>query len=163
MAARRPLIAGRRRDLLALGGFVTLTAAVAVVGSLVTRSSVETWYPTLAKPPFTPPNWVFAPAWTMLYVAMALAAWLVWRKGRAGGALALWGVQLALNLLWSILFFGLQLPGIAFAEIVALWGAIAATITAFFLKSAAAGWLLVPYLAWVSYAALLNGSIWLMN
>lgn len=146
-----------------LGGFLGLCLVVGILGSVFTQSSVHDWYVTLAKPSFTPPNWVFPVAWTALYIAMAVAAWLVWRKGNARGALTLWGVQLALNLLWSALFFGLRNPALAFAEIMLLWVAIAATTVAFFLKSRAAGWLLVPYLAWVGYAALLNGSVWLMN
>ncbi len=146
-----------------LAGFVGLCFLVGILGSVFTQSSVDSWYRTLAKPDYTPPDWVFPIAWTALYAAMAVAAWLVWRKGNAAGALTLWGAQLALNLLWSALFFGLRNPALAFAEVVVLWIAIAATMTAFFLKSAAAGWLLVPYLAWVSYAALLNASIWLMN
>ena len=152
-----------RRPLAMLGGFVGLCFLVGILASVFTQSSVDVWFRTLAKPSFTPPDWAFPVAWTALYAAMAVAAWLVWRKGNAAGALTLWSVQLALNLLWSALFFGLRNPALAFAEIVILWIAIAATLVAFFLKSAAAGWLLVPYLAWVSYAALLNGSIWLMN
>lgn len=146
---------------------VTVPLVVGGLSGFATSRGVETWYPTLVKPSFNPPSWVFGPVWTMLYLMMGIAAFLVWRKGleTAGvqGALSLFVVQLALNGLWSILFFGLQSPGWALAEIVVLWLAIVATLVAFWRLTAAAGWLLAPYLAWVSFAAVLNGSIWVLN
>jgi len=147
------------RDWAVLAGFLVLCFAVAGVGGMWTASSVGPWYQALQKPPFNPPGWVFGPVWTVLYAMMAVAAWLVWRKaGFAGAAvpLAVFAVQLALNLAWSGLFFGLRQLGWAFADIVLLWIAIAATIAAFACVSAPAAWLIAPYLAWVSFASLLN-------
>lgn len=143
-----------------LPGFLVLTFAVAGIAA---QFEPGIWYEGLRKPGFTPPNWVFAPAWTVLYTAMAVAGWLVWRAVGWGSALALWGLQLALNGAWSWLFFGLHEPGIALAEILVLWLAIAATCVHFLETHRVAGLLLVPYLAWVTYAAALNGGIWLMN
>ncbi len=151
---------------LGLAAWLIVCFAVAAIGSALTATSVRTWYPGLHKPALTPPAWVFGPAWGALYAMMAVAAWLVWRPAGwsgAGSALALFAIQLALNVAWSGVFFGLKSPGPAFAEIVALWLAIAATCAAFFPRSAAAGWLLVPYLAWVSFAAYLNFAIWRLN
>ena len=148
---------------------IAIVAPLAVGGlsGLAIACGVETWYPTLVKPPFNPPSWVFGPVWTVLYIMIGLAAFLVWRKGLdADGvkaALNLFVLQLALNGLWSILFFGMQAPGLAFLEIVVLWIAIVATMRAFWRVNPAAGWLLVPYLAWVSFATILNGSIWMLN
>jgi translocator protein len=153
-----------RANWLALAAFLALCFAVAAIGGAVTRSSVDTWYATLAKPAFTPPDWVFAPVWTALYAIMALAAWLVWRRvGWQGGAMYLFFAQLALNLLWSILFFGLQLVGLALVDIVVLVVLIALTAVAFWRVDRRAGLLLVPYLLWVLYATALNGAIWRMN
>jgi tryptophan-rich sensory protein len=154
------------RDWAVLAGFLVLCFAVAGVGGMWTASSVGPWYQALQKPPFNPPGWVFGPVWTVLYAMMAVAAWLVWRKaGFAGAAvpLAVFAVQLALNLAWSGLFFGLRQLGWAFADIVLLWIAIAATIAAFACVSAPAAWLIAPYLAWVSFASLLNFRIWTLN
>jgi tryptophan-rich sensory protein len=159
-AARSPA-----RDLAALAGFVALTLAAGAAGGLATASSVDTWYPTLAKPAFNPPNWVFAPVWTTLYVLMAIAAWRVWRSGATAARLALgaWALQLALNLSWSLLFFGLQRIGAALAEILVLLAAIALTARLFWRIDRAAGALLAPYLAWVAFAALLNAALWRLN
>ena len=148
---------------------VALAAPLAVGGlsGFATSKGVETWYPTLLKPSFNPPSWVFGPVWTALYILMGVAAYLVWRKGLATDgvrpALTLFAVQLLLNGLWSLLFFGLQAPGWALVEIVFLWLAIVATLIAFRGVASAAGWLLAPYLAWVSFAAILNASIWSLN
>jgi tryptophan-rich sensory protein len=124
------------------------------------------WYAALAKPSWNPPAWVFGPAWSVLYLLMGVAAWLVWREGgwqRQGRALGLFLAQWLLNALWTPLFFGLHRLGLAFAEIVLLWVAIAATLGAFWRARRAAGVLLVPYLAWVTFAAALNFTIWRMN
>ena len=152
-----------------VGLVVCLAAVFAAAGgaSHFTARSVAEWYPALAKPAWTPPNAVFAPVWTALYFLMALVAWLVWRK--AGGLaaarlpLALFAVQLALNAAWSILFFGLRMPGLAFGELVLLWLAIVATLAAFWRVLPAAGLLLAPYLAWVTFAGALNFAIWRLN
>ncbi len=165
-AASQPPGAGRRRDLLGLVGFVAICLAVAGLGGAVTGLSVGDWYQDLAKPPFNPPDWVFAPVWTTLYVLMALAAWRVWRHRQSPGrrpALLLFATQLSLNLLWSCLFFGLTAVGAALVEIVALWAAIVATANRFRRVDAAAGWLMVPYVVWVSFAVVLNGTIWWLN
>lgn len=137
--------------------------AAAVIGGLVTGPSVRDWYPTIAKPTWTPPSWVFGPVWTFLYTAMAVAAWLVWRRVGWCGALWWWTGQLALNALWSPAFFGMQRPDLALAVIVALWVAILGTTVMFWQISRLAGIVFVPYLAWVSFAAILNFAIWRLN
>ena len=153
-----------RANWIGLLAFLAVCFAVAGIGGRVTATSVETWYPTLAKPGFTPPDWIFGPIWTVLYAMMAVAAWLVWRRiGWQGPTLYLFFAQLALNLLWSILFFGLQLVGLALLDIVVLVVLIALTTVAFWRIDRPAGMLLVPYLLWVVYAGALNGAIWRMN
>ena len=154
--------AGKRWGVLV--GLLALCFAVAGIAGWVTATSVESWYPTLAKPGFTPPDQVFGPVWSALYSMIALAAWLAWRRvGWRDRALGLFFAQLALNLAWSLLFFGLQLVGAALAEILLLLALIAATTLAFWRIDRRAGLLLVPYLLWVGYASLLNGAIWLIN
>jgi benzodiazapine receptor len=145
--------------------FLITCLGTAGLGAAWTNLSVGDWYATLAKPSWNPPNWVFGPVWTALYVGMAVAAWLVWkRQGRDRRVpLFVFGVQLVLNAVWSGLFFGMRNPGFAFAEIVLLWLAILATIVAFRQVSTLAALLLAPYLAWVSFAAALNWSIWRLN
>jgi len=147
-------------------GFIAVCFTAAGLGAAVTATSVGGWYRTLVRPSWSPPDWLFGPVWTMLYLMMAVAAWLVWRhRGwfAARSALIWFGIQLAMNVLWSILFFGMQGPGIAFAEILVLWLSIVATCLAFQAKSHTAALLLVPYLAWTSFAAILNFAIWRMN
>jgi len=146
----------RGRPGLALAGFVALTLAVGVSGAAATAEAVREWYPTISKPSWNPPAWIFGPVWTTLYVLMALAAWRVWRRDGWGVALALFLVQLAFNAAWSPLFFGLRRMDLALADIVLLLLALAATTVAFFRSDRMAGWLLVPYLGWVAFAALLN-------
>lgn len=151
---------------LGLAGFVVVCLGAGGLGAMVTTPAIDGWYHTLAKPAWNPPDAVFGPVWTTLYVAMAVAAWLVWRQGGLGEArvpLLLFAVQLALNVAWSWVFFGAQQPGWAFVEIVVLWLAIVATTVSFWRRSRAAGWLLVPYLGWVSFAAVLNFTIWRLN
>jgi len=149
------------RSLLYLILFLALAFAAAAVGAQFTPGA---WYESLDKPPWNPPNWVFAPVWSVLYAMMAVAAWLVWRRLQAlGWPIILWLAQLALNSMWSWLFFGLQRPGLAALEIVVLLAAIIATVFAFFRTHRPAGLLLVPYAAWVSFAAVLNVSIWRLN
>jgi translocator protein len=145
---------------LVLIGLLVLCLAVGGGAGFLTAQSVVTWFPTLVKPSFNPPAWVFAPVWTTLYIMMALAAWLVWLRK---GSLVLFYVQLALNFAWSLLFFGLHSPAMALVDIVALWVAILLTLLAFWKVDRRAGWLLVPYLAWVSFAGVLNASIWWLN
>lgn len=145
---------------------VLLCEGVGLLAAWATQTSVTTWYPTLAKPVFTPPDWLFAPVWTILYAAMGVAAALIWRAGRTSAvrrALVLFGVQLLLNGGWSFAFFWARSPGIGLLVIVLLWGVLAATLRAFFRLRTVAGWLLVPYLAWVTYALALNLGIWGLN
>ncbi len=154
------------RSWLVLALFVGLCLGVGGLGATWTSSSVRTWYPTLNKPAMNPPKWMFAPVWTTLYFLMAVSAWMVWRQAgwnMARGALALFGVQLFLNLMWSWLFFGLRRPGMAFAEILFLLASIAATAVAFLRFSRAAFWMMVPYGAWVCFASFLNLEIWRLN
>ena len=124
------------------------------------------WYASLAKPPWNPPSFVFAPVWTTLYVLMGIAAWLVWREAGFSGAraaLSLFLVQLVLNALWSYLFFGMQKPMFAFFEIIVLWCMILATLVAFWRVRPMAGVLLIPYVCWVSFASVLNYQLWRLN
>ena len=151
---------------LVLALFVILSFGAAGLGGLFTASSVGSWYAALRKPVWTPPSGVFGPVWSVLYLLMGVSAWLVWyRHGLRDAALplALFVVQLILNAAWSGLFFGLQRPDLAFAEIVLLWGAILATTIAFGRATPGAGWLMLPYLLWVTFAAGLNFAIWRLN
>jgi benzodiazapine receptor len=148
---------------LILAGFLAVTFGVAAIGGVVTNGSVRSWYPMLTKPAWNPPGWVFGPVWTALYAMMAVAAWLTWRQDGWGGALALFGVQLALNAAWSLLFFGLHRIDLALADIVLLWAAIVATTAAFWKVAPVAGWLFVPYLLWVTFATALNFALWKLN
>lgn len=149
------------RSLLGLVRWLVLVAA-ALIGGL---SSPGAWYTELRKPPGTPPNWVFGPVWTTLYLLMAVAAWLVWKSSPEPPLrpLGLFVLQLILNAAWSWLFFVLKSPGLAFGDIVLLWLAIFFCIVAFIPISKPAAWLLAPYLGWVSYAAYLNLAIWILN
>lgn len=137
------------------------------IGSVFTTSAIDTWYTTLQKPVFNPPSWIFGPVWTLLYLVMGISLYIFWntktnaKEKRQG--LSLFFVQLALNVLWSILFFGLKSPIAAFFGIILLWLVIFLTIKNFLQISKAAGWLLIPYIAWVSFAAVLNLSIVILN
>jgi tryptophan-rich sensory protein len=149
-----------------LVAFLALCFIAAGAGAALTSISVDNWYQTLAKPSWKPPDWLFGPVWTALYFMMAVAAWLVWRRGGWPASrvpVALFALQLGLNVAWSAIFFGLRSPGWAFVEILILWLAIAATASSFVYRSAAAALLLAPYLAWTTFAAFLNLAIWRMN
>jgi len=151
-----------------IGLAVSLLASfvAAALGGWLTSTSLTTWYPSLAKPRWNPPDWVFGPAWTTLYTMMAIAAWLVWRhrsRVKVMLPIALYAIQLALNVVWSGLFFAWQSPGAAFGEVLLFWLAILATLISFGRVDRWAGLLLVPYLAWVSFAAALNFEIWRLN
>jgi len=154
-------------NLLKLLASLVVVLVAGGIGSLATTKAIPTWYQGLVKPSFNPPNWLFGPAWTLLYLLMAVAAWLVWKQafGAAGVklALAVFLAQLILNTLWSILFFGLRSPLAGLVDIVVLWLAILATIVLFFRVSVPAGILLLPYIAWVSFAAVLNAAILRLN
>ena len=148
---------------LGLPGWLLLPFAAAAVG---TRFMPGAWYASLVKPAWNPPNWIFGPVWTLLYVLMGVAAWLVWRRvGWSGArlALGLFIVQLVLNAAWSWLFFGLHRPDLAFVDICALWGLILAVAVLFGRVDRLAAALLVPYLAWVGFATVLNFTIWRLN
>ncbi|HRH31148.1 MAG TPA: tryptophan-rich sensory protein [Candidatus Paceibacterota bacterium] len=155
---------------------IIISELAGVIGSLFTTTAINGWYTLLVRPSFAPPNWVFGPVWTTLFVLMGIASFLVWRKGktealqrggvfpkRARTALTLFGIQLVLNTLWSIIFFGSENLGGAFVEIIFLWIAIVATIVAFYRISKPAAYLLLPYIAWVTFAAYLNYAFWQLN
>ena len=144
----------------ALVGWLALCFAAAAVGA---RYQPGAWYAGLRKPAWNPPSWLFAPVWTVLYAMMGVAAWLVWREAGLSREIGLFVVQLALNAAWSWLFFGLRRPGLAFADIVVLWLCILATLSAFWSVRPLAALLLVPYLAWVTFAAALNAALWRLN
>lgn len=154
------------QDILGLVVFLALCLLVSGIGGAVTATSVGTWYQALLKPPFNPPDWVFAPVWVTLYVLMAVAGWRVWRRagfelGRQ--ALVVFAVQLGLNLTWSFLFFGLRRLDLAMVEIFVLLVAIIANTVLFWKIDRLAGALFAPYVLWVAYAALLNSSLWFLN
>jgi benzodiazapine receptor len=148
-------------------GLVAWLAVAFVAASIGARFVPGVWYEGITKPPWTPPDALFAPVWTVLYALMGAAAWLVWRKaGFAGGAwlpLLLFVVQLVLNATWSYLFFGAHLIGAAAVEILVLWAFILATFITFWTRSHVAGALLVPYLLWVGFASALNLALWRLN
>lgn len=148
--------------------FVLACLAVGYISGAATREGVDTWYRTIEKPSFNPPDWVFMPVWTALYVMMGIAAGLVWDKvgsepRAVRTALRFFWIQLALNALWSFLFFAWHNPLLALIEIALLWLMIYETWHTFKRIDRAAGWLLVPYLGWVAFAAVLNASIWWLN
>ena len=153
-------------DALGLIGAVLICALAAAIGGVATAGPVRTWYPALRKPGWNPPAQLFGPVWSVLYLTMAVSAWLIWRTRDATDVsvpLALFAVQLALNVLWSGLFFGLRRPGAALLEIGVLWIAILSTAVAFWPIDPVGSVLLLPYLAWVTFAAVLNGSIFSLN
>lgn len=141
--------------------FIVLVAAAAASGG----AGPDAWYRQIAKPSWTPPGWLFGPVWTLLYIAIAVSGWMVWRRsgGRITPVLVVWGVQLLLNAAWSIIFFRLHQPGGAFVDIIALWISIGVLVFMTFAVSRLAGALLIPYWLWVSFAAALNFAIWRMN
>lgn len=144
-------------------GFVAACFLAATTGAVFRPGE---WYEQLAKPSWRPPNWLFPPAWAVLYFFIALAGWLAWRAAGFSGAalpLTLYFLQLGLNAAWSPIFFGMRRPDLAFVEIVLLWAAIVATMIAFYPIDKMAAWLLLPYLAWVTFAAALNFSVWRLN
>ena len=157
----------RAADILKLVATIIICQFAGLIGSIFTRPSVPTWYKALEKPSFTPPNWLFAPIWTALFVLMGVSAFLVWRD-RSGGqrsrmALTIFAIQLVLNMLWSIAFFGFRSPLAGLIVILVLWIAILSTILNFLKVSEVAGILLIPYILWVTFATVLNASILAMN
>lgn len=153
-----------------LGLFVfalALPLLIGYFGSLLTTPSINTWYVALMKPSFTPPNWIFSPVWTLLFVLMGVAFYLILKNGRGNkyylGACLSFGAQLFLNIYWSFLFFYIKEPPLAFYAIVSLWSMIIVNIYYFYLIKKSAAYLLVPYILWVSFAAALNYAIWYLN
>jgi translocator protein len=151
---------------LALVGFFVASFSAAAIGGAATATSVGTWYRALNKPAWNPPDWIFGPVWTVLYVLMAVAAWRVWC--RTDGhvrrhILVLFGTQLGLNALWSGLFFGLRQPGAALVDVLVLWSLLLGLQVRFARIDRVAGGLWAPYLAWVSFASVLNASVWWLN
>ena len=167
------------KDFFKLALSIAISTAAGFIGSLFTTPAVPGWYAGLIKPWLNPPGWLFGPVWTLLYILMGLAAFIIWQRDSARGwwlwwkkshfkretriALGLFLIQLILNALWSVLFFGRQNPGAAFIGIIFLWLAIFLTILAFYRIYRPAAWLLLPYILWVSFAAYLNAGIWLLN
>ena len=146
--------------------FLVLSFAAAGLGSIFTNQSLKTWYPTIKKSSWNPPNWIFAPVWTMLYFTMAVAAWMVWQREAPQFLclpMILFVIQLALNALWSVLCFGFRNPGLAFAEVLLLWFFILITTISFWYVDQLAGLLFIPYLLWVSFASFLNYTLWQLN
>lgn len=152
---------------LRLIGCIVLCQSAGIIAAILTAQSVQTWYPTLLKPSFNPPSWLFGPVWIVLYLMMGIALYLIWQRSGTGQnvqtAVIFFIIQLVLNAAWSLIFFGLQSPFWAFVEIVALWIAILITIILFREISRTASYLLVPYILWVTFAAILNFSIWRLN
>jgi len=146
---------------------VVVSELAGIIGSIFTISAIPNWYAGLVKPALNPPAWVFGPVWTTLYALMGIAAFLVWKNGwekkEVKMALGVFGIQLFLNAIWSIIFFGLHSPAWALVDIVALWLTIVWTIAVFYKISKPAAYLLLPYILWVSFALYLNYSIWILN
>lgn len=161
----------QKRDALKLIVSIAVCEMAGVIGSIFTASSVGVWYAALPKPALNPPSWVFGPVWTILYVLMGVALWLVWKNGdnnrKTRVALGVFFAQLVLNALWSVIFFGLHSLSGAFVELILLWLGIGITIILFarlsLPNSKLAAWLLIPYLAWVSFAGYLNFSLWQLS
>jgi tryptophan-rich sensory protein len=157
------LTVSRRRDLLGLIAFVAMCFGVSLLGARATLPALDHWYPALAKPPWTPPSWLFGPVWTLLYALMAVAGWMAWREGRSNAATLAFLLQLALNAAWPWIFFAQRRIDLALACIAALVAAIVLTMRAFWRTSPGAAVLLLPYLVWVLYATSLNAAIAYLN
>ncbi|MFA5935397.1 MAG: TspO/MBR family protein [Patescibacteria group bacterium] len=157
----------KTKDYIALFAAIAISESAGLIGSASSIQSIPIWYTTLTKPPLNPPGWVFGPVWTLLYAIMGIAAFMVWRKGTqhraVKNALTVFGLQLVLNALWSVIFFGFRSPAAALIEIIALWIAIVWTIILFYKISRPAAWLLLPYILWVSFAVYLTAAVWYLN
>jgi benzodiazapine receptor len=157
----------RLQDVLRLFFSLAACFSAGFIGSIFTRDSVVNWYTLLHKPTFTPPSWLFAPVWFLLYALMGISAFLIWRKGikdfQVKEGLIIFIIQLLLNILWSYAFFGLKSPLYGLIVIVPLWTAVLLTIINFYRISRTASFLLIPYIVWISYATVLNFSIYILN
>ena len=156
----------RAKQAIGLIVFIVVCLGAGGLGAIATTPEIDGWYKTITKPTWNPPDYVFGPVWTTLFITMAIAGWLVWKPAGFKAVmvpLSLFGIQLVLNVAWSWVFFGLHQPGWAVIEIIVLWAVILATTVTFFRSSKVAGWLMVPYLAWVSFASVLNFVIWRLN
>lgn len=145
---------------------ILISQAAGIIGSLFTIQSIPTWYSTLNKPSFSPPNYLFGPVWITLYFMIGISFFLVWRSSDSFNIkipAIMFSIQMALNALWSIIFFGMRNPMLAFFEIILLWIFIILCVMTFYSVSRTASWLLVPYLLWVSFASVLNFKIWMLN
>ncbi len=153
------------KNLFKLMGALVVCQMAGVVGAVFTVSQVKDWYPTLVKPALNPPSWVFGPVWSGLYLLMGVALYLVWESNSKDKKWALWlfGIQLALNAIWSPVFFGAHLIGVTLVIIILMWVAIVMTISAFSKVSKPAAALLAPYIVWVSFATYLNFALWWLN
>lgn len=155
-----------KKSILPLLISILIVFSFGFIGSFFTTPSIATWYAFINKPSFSPPNWLFAPAWTLLYILMAIAAFLIWQKRdnpKTKQALIFYGIQLVLNAFWSIIFFGMHNPGLALLEIIILWLFILIILIKFYKINKTAGLLFIPYLLWVSFASILNYAIWILN
>ena len=155
-----------KKSILPLLVFILITLFAGFIGSLFTTPSIASWYAFINKPSFSPPNWLFAPVWSLLYILMGIAAFLIWQKRdnlKTKPALMFYGIQLILNTLWSIIFFGMHNPGLAFLEIIILWSFILITLIKFYKINKTSGILFIPYLIWVSFASILNFAVWMLN
>ncbi|MCJ7827975.1 tryptophan-rich sensory protein [Patescibacteria group bacterium] len=154
----------KKKRVLLLFGCLALPQLAGLAGALFTFSSVQTWYLEINRPTFTPPSWIFGPVWTPLYLLMGVGLYLVLVQDKPKKrAVTLFSLQLAFNVLWSALFFGSRMVGLAFMEILFLWLLVFLTLVSFWKVDKRAAWLLFPYLAWVSFATFLNYSFWLIN
>jgi len=157
----------KTNDLLKLIIAIAVSESAGIIGSIFTMPSIQTWYATLAKPALNPPAWIFAPVWTTLFALMGVAAFLVWSSDKAQKkikmALVIFGIQLLINILWSVVFFGFRRLDLAFVNIVYLWFAIIWTMIVFYRIYKPAAYLLLPYILWVSFAAYLNYTVWFLN
>ncbi len=153
------------REALKILVFIILCELIGAIGTIATSPNIPTWYASLSKPAFNPPNWVFGPVWTILYALMGISAYLIYKSRNKGknAALIVFAAQLFLNVLWSFAFFGAKSPLYGLVVIVLLWAAIVFTILKFRAISKTAAYLLIPYLLWASFAAVLNYSVWTLN
>ena len=157
------LINNKQTDFQKLAICISVPLLIGFIGALFTTPAIPSWYAGLNKPVFSPPNWIFGPVWTLLYVLMGVSLYIAWQKELSRKSAVLFSAQLFLNLMWSVIFFGMKSPLYAFFEIILLWAAILLTILDFRKVSKNAALLLIPYIVWVSFAAILNFYIWVLN